>query len=87
MWVQWPQNGDYYTQSREWKSESQGEEGVVEKGPAWTNSGLWSVERVQTCAGDWAGAFTGQMMGGDFGVSGSRCPTSQIFLGAQEKFQ
>lgn len=46
------------------------------------------MERVQTCAGDQAGAFTdGQMMGGDFGVSGSRCPTSQIFLGAQEKFQ
>ena len=62
---------------------SQEEEGLVEKGPAWTNSGLLSVERVQTCAVDWAGAFTGQMMGGDFGVSGSRCPTSQIFLGAQ----
>ena len=51
---------------------SQEEEGLVEKGPAWTNSGLLSVERVQTCAVDWAGAFTGQMMGGDFGVSGSR---------------
>lgn len=41
---------------------SQGEEGLVEKWPAWTNSGLWSMERVQTCAGDGAGAFTGSQM-------------------------
>ena len=65
---------------------SQGEEGLLRSG----QPGQWTVvhgEGSDLCWGQGWSFHRRSDDGRGFGVSGSRCPTSQIFLGAQENFQ